>query len=845
MGPEISTPLIKKETELSERIQKLKNRVLSRPLEADFERVKWYTRVYKEMEGKPAGPSMRAALALQQTLRNMPIRIDDDELIVGSKSSKAWGDPLYIEDSSLLTELFIPLLYYKNESKVREVFPEGIGSLPPERLAELTRISEEEHRLLREEIFPYWKDKSTSALLKKRWEEEGLAGEPLGQTYRRVVVIDQSSEGGHLFGTTSRSTHDLLATVSPMQGHLIIGLRKVLQMGFKGIADQAKARLEEFKKDLEAGKIDRKTFEKHEDFLNAVQVSAISVCEFAQRYAKLAEEMAIKTNGQRKVELLEIAERCRQVPAEPPRNFMEALQAVWLTQVAILIAYGGGSITAPGRVDQYLYPYYKQDLEIGRITPEKALEAIMEYYIKLATVIYFGPNNVTIGGVDRNGENAVNDLSYFFLEAHKKLRGCGRNGLAVRIHLQKTPQDFLLKASEVHRFTAGISFYNDEVVISGLMADGYSLDDARDYGVVGCVEIAGAGFSNGYTSGQAVRLPSILEAALNEGCLKGAGWKRVGAPTPPASTFKTFEDVKKAFQEQLSYAIDLCVHKAYIKDQVKAENYPVPLLSATLEGCVESGKDMTWGGARINHGNVSAQSIATIANSLAAIKWVVFDKKLLTMEELVEHMRNNFEGAEEIRQILLRAPKYGNDDPYVDEIAEWVADVLSQETRKRKFWMGGVHRANLISVSGSQFYEGAIIGATPDGRLAHTPVSNGIAPTIGTERNGLTSVLRSAASACRPPLSDGTSLTLNLNPTAIKDDEGLEKFASMIEAYFALGGRQVQFNPISKEILLDAQKHPENYPDLVVKVTGYSWRFVDLAKPLQDDIIARMESDLT
>jgi formate C-acetyltransferase len=241
---------------------------------------------------------------------------------------------------------------------------------------------------------------------------------------------------------------------------------------------------------------------------------------------------------------------------------------------------------------------------------------------------------------------------------------------------------------------------------------------------------------------------------------------------------------------------------------------------------------------------VSAQSLATIANSLAAIKWAVFDKKLLTMEELVKHLRNNFEGAEEIRQMLLRAPKYGNDDPYVDEIAQWVAEVLSEEARKRKFWMGGVHRACLISVSGSHIHEGAIIGATPDGRLAHAPVSNGIAPATGTERNGLTAVLRSAAAVCKVPMSDGTSLTLNLNPSTIKDDEGLEKFASMIEAFFAEGGRQVQFNPISKETLLDAQKHPENYPDLVVKVTGYSWRFVDLSKPLQDDIIARLEFDL-
>jgi formate C-acetyltransferase len=768
----------------------------------------------------------------------MPIRIEDEELIVGSKSAKEWGDPLYVEMGLSQREIIIPTRFYKNEKEIKDVFPDGIGSLSPERLEEFAKISEEEYRLLTEEIIPYWKDKTVSALKIPRWKQEGLLTETVSVLEENEITRNYK----YMLWMASQDIRDLIAVATPMQGHVTIGLKKVLEMGFKGIARQAEARLEEFRKDLEAGKTTEEEFNRSKDFLEAVHVSAISVCEFSEHYAKLAEKMAQEAKGQRKIELLEIAERCRRVPAEPPRNFMEALQTIWLTQVAVLIAYGGGSITCPGRVDQFLYPYYEQDIEAERITREKALEAIMEYCIKLATNIYFGPNNVTIGGVDRNGETAVNEISYLFLEAHRRLKGCGRVGLSVRIHPKKTPRDFLLKACEVHRYTGGIAFYSDEVVIRDLMKDGYSLEDARDWSIVGCVEPTGTGNNNGYTSSNVIRLPSILEAALNEGGLAITSWKRVGAPTPPASTFKTFEDVKKAFEEQISYAVELCVRKSYLKDQVFAEHFPVPLLSATIEGCVESGKDITWGGARYNHGCVSAQSVATMANSLAAIKWAVFDKKLLTMEELVKHMRNNFRGAEEIRQLLLlKAPKYGNDDPYVDEIARWVAEVYDRETRNRKFWMGGVHRSCLISVSGTQMLEGAIIGATPDGRLATMPVSNGIAPANGTERNGLTAVLGSAAVVSAAPISDGTSLTLNLNPMTIKTDEGLEKFASVIEAYLAMGGRQVQFNPMSKETLLDAQKHPENYPDLLVKVSGYSWRFVDLSKPLQDDIIARCE----
>jgi len=806
-----------------ERIEKLRDRLLSTTFKLDIERAKYYTRAYKQTEGQP--PCLRTAKGFEETLCNMTIRIEKEEQIVGSKSGKDWADPLYIEATTSYTHIMLALTLYGSGKTVEEWIAEDprvrngfFGSRGPSFWREMPNISEEEYRELKEEIVPYWKDKTIHARKRTIWEQNSI---PSGESV--------AMEGWFVSGS------------SP-QGHVTIGIKKVLDMGFRGIAHQAAEQLKLFRDEFEKGKLTEQAYLRKKDFLEAAQITAGAVCEFAERYARLAEEMAQRTEGQRKLELLEIAERCRHVPAELPRSFMEALQAIWLTQAVVLISYGGGSITCPGRVDQFLYPYYKQDLAAGRITCDQALEAIMEYIIKLATVVYFGPNNVTIGGIDKNGEDVVNEVSYLFLEAHKRLKGCGRIGLAVRISA-KTPREFLTKACEVHRECAGIAFHNDEVVIRGLLEDGYSLEDARNYSIVGCAEPTGTGNNNGYTASNGILPAAILELVLNEGKRYAAGWKQVKPPVVSISSFKIFEDVKKAFLEELSRAVEKCVEAGYLKDQVIADNFPLPLLSSTIEGCVESGEDVTRGGARYNHVAIGTCSLATGSDSLAAIKWAVFEQKLLTMEELVECLRSNFQGGEEIRQRLLHAPKYGSDDSSADELAVWVADVHNKEVRKHRFWMGGVHRPYILS-SATHVAWGARVGASADGRLAGTPLTSGITPTNGSERNGLTAVLRSAAKVGAIPISDGMILNAIINPLTIRTEEGLSKFASLVEGYFALGGRQVQFNPISKEMLLDAQKHPENYTELVVKVSGFSFRFIDLSKRVQDDIIARTEFQL-
>lgn len=790
----------------SERIGRMRGRLLEALYEADIERARYYTRSYKQSEGEP--PCMRSAKGLLETLRHMSIAIEADERLVGAKTIKTVSGPMGIERTfhDRTTMLAVP---FHGKALKDIAFLDDAATGGPQWVQKLLEMPESEVREMKEEILPYWTGRTMNNIMLSRWAEAGYAVKP-----------------GYLF--------NMVALIADMQGHVLIGLKKILTMGFKGIAEQAARQLASLEPD-DAQYAWRK------DFLQSVQVSVQAVCEFAERYAKLAQNMAKDAGEPRKSELLEIAARCRRVPAQPPTSFMEALQAVWMSQVVLQISYGEDSIFSPGRIDQYLYPFYKQDKAAGRIGPAEAVEAIEEYYIKLATFTGFGPNHITIGGVDRNGNNAVNEFSYLMIEAYNNLKGL-RNSLAVRTCKGKTPRDFLLKACAVHRKTAGLSFYNDEIVIRGLLADGYALEDARDWGAIGCAELAGAGNSNGYASGSSCHFEQVLEMALHEGRRFSTGWEQIGVKTPPASEFKRFEDVKKAFEAQLANAVEVMVKLSDIKDQVFAEFFPAPLLSCTIEGCVETGMDVTRGGARYNHSTVSAQGIGTVANSLAAIKWAVFDKKLVTMAEMVRHLRNDFEGAEELRQTLIhKAPKYGNNDPQADEITVWALNLLDREARKHKRPMdGGTYRALMIS-AGTQVIGGRHLGATPDGRKAREAVSNGISPVNGTERRGVTATLHSVARACKPELSGGTALNVTINPSILRTEEGLEKFAALIEGYFELGGRHVQFNPVSRETLKDARKNRDKYPDLMVRVSGYSYRFIDLSKGLQDDIIARTE----
>jgi formate C-acetyltransferase len=828
---------------------KLKERLLGSPYEVDIERARYYTAVWKQMEDAP--PCIRAARALEETLRRMTIRIDDDELLVGVKTAKRLAGVIPVErgEFNVVIEQELDRLV----SRERRRF----------------HISEEERRELEEEILPYWKGRTARARKIELWKEGGIFVMPsvsVASMYRMVkamglghvtrlgrMTIGGSAKSASRIRRKSRELAgvmpNLALTIFDVQGHLIPGHRRVLELGFEGIGEWAE-------RDLSGLKEGDEDYDERRDFYESVQVIARAVREYSNRYADLAEEMAREANGERKSELLEIAERCRWVPVKPPRNFMEALQAIWMTQVVMCISYGMAEILSLGRVDQYLYPYYRADLEAGRMTRERAQEAVEDFYVKLATFLIMliemgketasemgvGSNTLTIGGLDREGNDATNEVTYLFLEAHENLRALANN-LCIRIST-RTPRDFLIKACESHRYTSGHAFFNDELIIEELVNDGYTLEDARDYSIVGCVEPTSTGSSFACTAGNDISLAGTLEMALNEGRMFASG-SRVGAPTPDPRTFTSFEEVQRAFLEQLAFNVDTLARAVEAKDKAHAGDFPSPLISSTLEGCLESGRDMTRGGARYNYGSITGRGLGTVANSLAAIRWAVFERKLLTMKELIDHLRNNFKGAEPLRQELLtKAPKYGNDDVGVDMLARWVTGAFCKEVRKHPCGRGGFYRPGIFSY-GVHVADGMYLGATPDGRKAGEPVSNGISPSNGTEFGGPTAAMFSAAEAGGALLSDGTALNMRFSPALLASGENTDKLASLIEAYFAMGGRHVQFNVVDSANLRDAQAHPEKYPDLVVRVSGYCAYFIDLGKSIQEDIIARTEfSDL-
>ena len=794
----------------SERVRKIRDRMLSMPRELDLERARCYTRIYKQMEDAP--PCMKNVKALEEFLRCLPIRIDEDERLVGVKSSKVRADPIEIERG-----MRVKLLGFVVDDSIDKKIKDSIIA----KISFINRyvpLTEQEIDEVKNEIIPFWKGRTVADRKLEYWKKAGLYEEPKGP----VGVIPYASFGS---GT------DLFAGAMG-QGHVIPGYRRVLKMGFRGIEKMAEEGLTKLKETDE-------NYDQRKDFYESVVVAARAVCDYSNHYADLAIEMAENAPETRRVEILEIAERVRRVPALPPRTFMEALQSIWMTNVVLEMSYGEGNIFSQGRVDQYLYPYYADDLAEGRITYEEALEAIEEYLVKLSSVVIAGQNNVTIGGLDKDGNDATNEVSYMFLEAIANVKSL-LNTLSIRIS-SKTPHDFLKRTLEAYKYTAGMGIHNDEILVPQLHNTGYSLEDARDYSIVGCVEPHGTGNDFSYTAGNAVQISILLNMALNEGRTLLSGNKTVGAKTPPVSTFKSFEDVKKAFVDQLKFAIDLTVKKAELKDKAFADYLPSPLLSSTIEGCLESGMDATRNGAKYNNNPMGSQGLATVTNSLAAIRWAVFEEKIVTMEELVNHMNKNFKGAEELREKLRnKAPKYGNGDERTDELAKWVANTLCDLTRKYKARGGdGIYHNCLVS-AGTQVIEGKTLGATADGRLKGEPVANGISPANGTEKNGLTMALRSVAYATTEPhLTNGAAMNIRLNPSLMQTDEGLEQITSIVEAYLELGERELQINPISSEILRDAQAHPEKYPDLSVKVTGYSARFIDITKELQDDIIAR------
>lgn len=616
----------------------------------------------------------------------------------------------------------------------------------------------------------------------------------------------------------------------------------LFKKGFGGIKKEAEAYLAE---------LDATSLEGAEkmEFYRSIVLVCDGIIRLANRYREKAREMAAEEADEtRKAELLQIAEICDVVPENPPKSFREAMQFMWFTQMGGILSENPLAWN-PGRFDQYMYPYYKADKEAGVITVDEAQELIECLWLKLSewvwtisanTADFFaGYNqfqNLTVGGRTRDGKDATNELSYMCLKATEDTLA-HQPGLSVRIH-PDTPDDFM--AAVTHLVSKGTGFpaiHSDNAGYQMLVNAGYEPEDARDWSNCGCV-VPHFRKTGEWTSAANLNFAAALEFATNEGKSRLSD-KKITLDEKDPKTFSTYEEVEEAFYKQFAYLIKQAVISLITAQRLHVEMVPRPFMSACIEDCMKNGKDLTKGGAKYNIGPViTGIGIAVVANSLAAIKKLVFEEKSVTMAEILDAINNNWEGYDELRARVQAAPKYGNDDDYVDDIAREIGNFFYQEVHKYKDINGNHFLSAFMGIS-NYLPTGKVLGATPDGRKATEPISEGVSPYVGTDTSTPLAAMRSAAKLNQDIHSGGTLLNLRLNQDLVATKRGQANLGAMIQSYFALGAFHVQFNTVSTETLRKAQAHPEDYKDLLVRVAGYSTQFVNLSKSMQDSIIAR------
>lgn len=778
-----------------ERVNRLKSRVLGTRPEMDLENARILTEGFREAEGDPF--VVRKAKAFRKQCREKTVTIWEDELIVGSSGSKMRAGILCVDTcwSVLNKEL------------------ETIN----ERRYDPFYLKLEDRTIFEEEIRPYWKGKSTY--------EEWLVQIPDDTRELRdngVVYIDRKAVRG--WGETTAGYEWLIS-----EG--VSGIIKVVE--------KRKAELDitvpgDYEKDY---------------YLKSLLIVGEGLMTVGERYALEAERLAaLEIDQQRKKELLEIAEICHHVPANPARTFREALQSLYFYQISIFMEQNAASYN-PGRMDQYLWPYYKADLEAGRITPDEAQELLNCLWVKFSEPCLFQDavtakfaagypmfQNVCVGGVDSTGRDAVNDLSYLILQATMDVQ-LYQPSLSVRYSLAKNPNAFLRKVVELIRLGTGFpSFHNDEVGIKMLMNKGIPLKEAFNWNPCGCVETNLEGSLRQYTALADINLGSIIEFALLDGKNRKSGnyiSKRTGNPIE----FKTYEEFLSAVKQQIEYVTRAVVKGSHVIDEV-CMNRPSPALSFTFKECIENAKDYAWGGAKYNAGNgIILIGVADLINSIAAVRHIVYETKQATMAQLLNALDSDFEGWEEIRKLCLDSPKYGNDDPLVDDIAGDMFTFIADEIEKYNSKFGRM-TPGILPVSGNTPF-GLEVGALPSGRHAWKPLADGVSPSGGTDFNGPGSVLKSVANIPHARFVQGTLLNMKVEPEMLSTENGITQMMALLKSMCSLSVYHVQFNVIDQNKLICAQKNPEEYKGLLVRVAGYTAYFVELGKDVQDEIIGR------
>jgi formate C-acetyltransferase len=777
----------------AERIARIKARLLGCEREIDVERARYATQSYRQTEGQPM--PIRRAKMLLHLVRTISIAIDDHELIVGNRSLLPRMGVIAPEGA---------VDWVDRELEILPTRPQDRFNIRPEQIREL-----------REEIFPYWHGKTLEDIVAARLPEPVRA------------AVD-----GKAF-SLNQTDH--------AQGHILPDVEGWLRHGVRGLREQLGAA----RRRQDAQRVEQQVF------YDAAAIALQAAQEFMARYAALADRQAGRTRERaRRAELARIADNCAWISEHPPRDFWEALQAVWFLFVLLQIESNASSFS-PGRFDQYMLPFLERDLATGRLLFDEAQLLLESLWLKFNEIVllrssasarYFAGFpigfNIIVGGQLANGRDATNALSYMCLRAQADL-GLTQPNLSIRIH-RESPQEFLEAAAFVIGKGSGMpQVFNDEVIIPGQIERGIALDDARNYAVVGCVELSTPGKSLGWSDAAMFNMTRVLELTLFGG-RNPSGGEQIGLAAPPLDVLVSFAELEQAYERQLAHFIDLMVQGCNIVDRVHAEVLPSPLLSLVVGDCIARGLDVTAGGARYNFSGVQGVQIEYVADSLAAVKQAVFDERWLTASQLLDILRADYVGHEALRQRLLnRVPKYGNDDDRVDCFGQRWADRYSELVAGYGNIRGGIYQPGFYTVS-SHVPMGANVGATPDGRRAGEPLADGgLSPSAGRDQKGPTAVLHSVARPNLKLASNGTLLNMKFLPAFFEGARALEKFVLLLRGFCQLGIPHVQFNVVSAATLREAQAKPELYRHLVVRVAGYSAYFVELDKGLQDEIISR------
>jgi len=770
------------------RIVSLKNKTLSAERYLSIEQAKIITRVYQENETLPV--ILKRAKALTVSLSDIQITIDPEELIVGNRTT---------------------------ENRAGVVFPEAgiswvkkeIDSLPV-RQQDPFQVRAEDIEYFREKIEPFWRGKTLEDDIYKSYGTEISAIE-------KVVKINQKDHA---------------------QGHICPNVEDWLKFGPAGLLKKAQEKLV-------------LSTEEQKPFYESVCITLVAACNFINRYSLLASDMAnVEKDSNAKKNLEDVAVFCKNLSENPPETFREALQSVWFL-FTILHMESNASSFSPGRMDQYIYPFFKKDIDSGIISHDEVLELLDALFIKFNQIVYMRNAhsakyfagfpigfNITVGGQTKDGDDATNDLSFLILKTQDHIR-LPQPNLTARLH-KNSPDDFVSECSRVIGLGNGMpQIVNDESIIPALKDAGIEHRDCLDYVLVGCVELSTQGNYLGWSDAAMFNLVKVLELALNDGKCLITG-KQTGLKTGLLKDHSEYNSLEKAFGEQINFFAGQMAHLCEKVEKCHQHHLPSPFLSSVVDDCLATGRDVTAGGAKYNFSGIQAIQVANLTDSLAVLKKLVFEEGRFTKKEFSEALRNNFSGNEPLRQICInRVPKYGNDISWVDEIgAKWVT-YFANRLREYRNFRGGAYHMGLYTVS-AHVPMGQNVGATPDGRLALTPLADGgMSPMYGRDRLGPTAVLNSVSRIPSHLATNGTLLNMKFLPSLFTTASDRDKFTSLLKAFVKLPINHVQFNVVTAQELINAQSDPESYRGLTIRVAGYTAYFTELAADLQDEIIRR------